>query len=114
MRIFASNENHNIQWSDDDDVRLIQEMCQDYMAVCEQPKFKELENELASISFTRGNIEKGTLIIAKGEVVEAENHKILNSLKQEYESELWSVNNYYFILFGYTILVALVLMMLLP
>lgn len=74
---------------------------------------KELENELSNLSFTRGNIEKGTLIIAKDEVVEAENYKILNSLKQEYESELWSVNNYYFILFGYTILVALVLMMLL-
>ncbi|MEK6155272.1 HDIG domain-containing metalloprotein [Flavobacteriaceae bacterium 3-367] len=74
---------------------------------------KEQEDELSQISFTRGNIDEGQLIIAKGEVVEAENHKILNSLKAEYESELWAANNFYFILFGYTILVALVLMMLL-
>ncbi len=71
------------------------------------------EEELSKISYTRGNIDEGKLIIVKGEVVEAQNFKILNSLKQEYESELWTVNNYYFILFGYTVLVALVLMMLL-
>ena len=74
---------------------------------------RELENELGAISLTRGNVDEGALIIAKGEVVEADNLKILESLKAEYESELWSANNYYFILFGYTVLVALVLMMLL-
>ena len=74
---------------------------------------KELEDELSKISVTRGNVDEGKLIIAKGEVVEAENLNILNSLKAEYESELWTESNYYFILFGYTILVALVLMMLL-
>lgn len=74
---------------------------------------RELESELSKISFTRGNIDEGKLIIAKGEVVEAENLEVLNSLKAEYESELWTENNAYIILFGYTILVALVLMMLL-
>lgn len=73
---------------------------------------RELEEAISQISLTRGNVDEGKLIIAKGEVVEAENLKILNSLKAEYESELWTENNYYFILFGYTILVALVLMML--
>lgn len=73
---------------------------------------KELEDELSKISVTRGNVDEGKLIIAKGEVVEATNLDILNSLKAEYESELWTESNYYFILFGYTILVALVLMML--
>ncbi|MFS4448023.1 HD family phosphohydrolase [Maribacter sp. 2307UL18-2] len=74
---------------------------------------KALEGEIAKISHTRGTIDEGKLIIAKGEVVEAENFKILNSLREEYESELWAASNYYFILFGYTVLVALVLMMLL-
>ncbi|QLG46649.1 HD family phosphohydrolase [Costertonia aggregata] len=74
---------------------------------------KELESELSKISYTRGNVDEGKLIVAKGEVVESENLKILESLKAEYESELWTANNYYFILFGYTVLVALVLMMLL-
>jgi len=73
---------------------------------------KALEDELSKISFTRGDVLEGKLIIAKGEVVEAENFNILNSLKTEFESELWKGSNYYFILFGYTVLVALVLMML--
>ncbi|MFH6604477.1 HD family phosphohydrolase [Maribacter algicola] len=72
-----------------------------------------LSNELSKISTTRGTVDEGKLIVAKGEVVESENLKILESLKSEYESELWTANNYYFILAGYTVLVALVLVMLL-
>ncbi len=73
---------------------------------------KALEEELSKISYTRGEVSEGRLIITKGEVVESENFKILSSLKDEYESELWRGNNYYFIILGYTILVALVLIML--
>ncbi|WP_394749601.1 HD family phosphohydrolase [Spongiimicrobium salis] len=73
---------------------------------------KEREAELAKISYTRGNVEEGKLIIAKGEVVEASNYNMLNSLKEEYESALWTTENVYFILSGYAVLVALVLMML--
>ncbi|WP_318312558.1 HD family phosphohydrolase [Flagellimonas crocea] len=71
-----------------------------------------LNDELSKISFTRGEVNQGMLIIAKGEIVESEDFKILSSLKDEYESELWMGSNYYFILLGYTILVALVLVML--
>ncbi len=71
-----------------------------------------LNDELSKISYTRGEVDQGKLIIAKGEIVESEDFKILNSLKDEYESELWMGSNYYFILLGYTILVALVLIML--
>lgn len=73
---------------------------------------RALNEALSGISHTRGAVDEGKLIIAKGEVVEAENLTILNSLKAEFESELWTAKNYYFILFGYTVLVALVLMML--
>ncbi|WP_422859530.1 HD family phosphohydrolase [Flagellimonas sp. S174] len=73
---------------------------------------KALEEEMSQISFTRGEISEGILIIAKGEVVENQNLKVLNSLKQEYESELWRGDNFLYILLGYAILVALVLMML--
>ncbi len=72
-----------------------------------------LSNELSKISTTRGTVDEGKLIVAKGEVVESENLKILKSLRSEYESELWTANNYYYILTGYTVLVALVLVMLL-
>jgi hypothetical protein len=71
-----------------------------------------LNDELSKVSYTRGEVDQGKLIIAKGEIVEPEDFKVLNSLKSEYESELWLGSNYYFILLGYTILVALVLIML--
>lgn len=74
---------------------------------------KELQEELSKISYTLGSVDEGKLIIAKGEVVEADNYMVLQSLQSEYESELWTSNNYGYILFGYTVLVALVLMMLL-
>lgn len=71
-----------------------------------------LNDELSKISYTRGEVDQGKLIISKGEIVENDDFKVLNSLRDEYESELWMGNNYYFILLGYTILVALVLIML--
>ena len=61
---------------------------------------RAMQEELSKVSNTRGTVDEGKLIIARGEVVESENLKILESLKQEYESELWAANNYYFILFG--------------
>ncbi|MFI1743181.1 HD family phosphohydrolase [Thalassobellus sediminis] len=72
-----------------------------------------LKEELDKISFARGSIEKGTLIISKGEVVEGDKFQKLNSLKSEYESQVWSKSNYIWVLFAYTLLVALALLMLL-
>ncbi|QLE01974.1 HDIG domain-containing protein [Galbibacter sp. BG1] len=74
---------------------------------------KTLERELAKVTTTRGNVDKGKRIIAKGEVVEGEKYNILNSLRKEYQSKLWNENNYNWIVFGYTILVGLTLFMLL-
>ncbi|MFD0861405.1 HD family phosphohydrolase [Sungkyunkwania multivorans] len=74
---------------------------------------QELQQRLLNISYTRGSIVRGERIIAKGEVVEGEKFNVLNSLKNEYESQLWSESNQNWIVFGYTILVALTLLMLL-
>ena len=74
---------------------------------------KELESKLTNISYTRGVIEQGSRIIAKGEVVEGNKYNILRSLKAEYESQVWSQTNYNWIIVGYSILVALALLMLL-
>ncbi|UZO80210.1 HDIG domain-containing protein [Aquimarina sp. ERC-38] len=71
-----------------------------------------LQGELEKISLTRGGITKGSRIIAKGEVVEGETLRILKSLKSEYESQVWSANNTYWIVSGYAILVAFALLML--
>ncbi|MGK0378822.1 MAG: putative nucleotidyltransferase with HDIG domain, partial [Patiriisocius sp.] len=74
------------------------------------------ENELTiiieSINPNRGIIEKGGRIIAKGEVVEGDTYQILNSLKAEYKSQVWSKSNYLWLLVGYSLLVMLVLLML--
>jgi len=66
-----------------------------------------------TISYTRGSVERGTLLISKGEVVEGDKFQKLKSLQSEYESQVWNDANYSWILFAYTLLVALALLMLL-
>ncbi len=72
-----------------------------------------LDEKLNTLSLYRGSIEKETLIISKGEVVEGEKLQILKSLEDEYKSQVWSDANYNWILLAYTVLVALALLMLL-
>ncbi|WP_452602569.1 HD family phosphohydrolase [Pontimicrobium sp. MEBiC06410] len=74
---------------------------------------QDLSESLSNISFARGSVEKETLIISKGEVVEGDTYLILKSLESEYESQVWSESNYNWIVFAYTLLVALALLMLL-
>jgi putative nucleotidyltransferase with HDIG domain len=74
---------------------------------------KARDEKLSKISSTRGSIEQGQLIISKGQVVEYEHYAVLNSLKSEYESQVWNTANYNWVLVAYTILVALALLMLL-
>lgn len=73
---------------------------------------KILEEELNKISYTEGLITENERIISKGDVVEGRKYQILNSLKNEYKSQLWSESNYNWIVFGYTVLIALALLML--
>ena len=47
------------------------------------------------------------------EVIEGDKFQILKSLQSEYESQVWNESNYNWILFAYTLLVALALLMLL-
>ncbi len=74
---------------------------------------KELESKLRGISYTRGSIEQGTVIISRGEIVEGQKLDVLRSLRQEYESQIWSESSYNWILLGYSLLVCLALLMLL-
>ncbi|MFT4781450.1 MAG: putative nucleotidyltransferase with HDIG domain [Psychroserpens sp.] len=72
-----------------------------------------LDEKLESISSVRGSIEKGTLIISKGEIVEGNKYDVLKSLETEYESQVWNESNYNLIIFAYSLLVSLALLMLL-
>ena len=68
---------------------------------------------ISKVSNYRGMIDKQTLIISKGEVVDKEKLIILKSLEKEYENENWSTENYYLIILSYSILVSLGLIMIL-
>ncbi len=71
-----------------------------------------IDSEIQSINPNRGIVEKGGRIIAKGEVVEGDKFQILNSLKAEFQSQIWSDSNYIWLLVGYCLLVSLVFLML--
>ncbi len=72
-----------------------------------------LDLELSSISETHNIVPKGSIIIARGELVEGENLQKLLSLKEKYESQNISESRYNWVLFGYVLLVLLALVMLL-
>ena len=71
-----------------------------------------VENAINEINPNKGIVEKNSRIIAKGEVVEGEKYQVLNSLREQFQSQVWSKNNYYWLVFGYSLLVSLVFIML--
>tara|TARA_B110000902_G_scaffold251295_1_gene311390 strand:+ start:1273 stop:3336 length:2064 start_codon:yes stop_codon:yes gene_type:complete len=74
---------------------------------------KIIESEISHITYTKGKVASDELIILKGDIVKDRKLAILNSLKSEFESKVWTDSNYNWIVFGYTILVSLALLMLL-
>ena len=74
---------------------------------------KIIDNELGHISYTKGKVASDELIILKGDIVAGRKLAILNSLKSEFDAKVWTDSNYNWIVFGYTILVSLALLMLL-
>lgn len=72
-----------------------------------------IQEELNTISPNRGSIERETLIIAKGEIVDEAKFEVLKSLEAEYESQVWTSSNYNLVIAAYSLLVALALLMLL-
>ena len=73
---------------------------------------KVLQENLGKISYTKGLVSEKERIIFKGDIVEGVKLIKLNSIKSEFESQVWSKSNYNWIVFGYTILVALSFLML--
>jgi len=68
------------------------------------------EQSLADISITRGMIQKGERIIAKGELVNESKFQQLESLRLEFESKSESGYNFSMILLGRFILISMALM----
>lgn len=87
------------------------ELIQPNVSLNEELTEKDLEIQLEEFSYTKGIVTQGSQIIAKGEVIDGNKMQILESLKYEYQSSIWSAANNYVILTGYTMLVALALLM---
>ncbi|WP_170227960.1 HD family phosphohydrolase [Vicingus serpentipes] len=68
---------------------------------------KDLENQLSSLSLTRGGVLKNEKIISTGEVISADKYQILQSLKQDYEFKLGSTNQFAWVLLGQILLVCI-------
>ncbi len=73
---------------------------------------KAYEENLSQISYTKGLVAEKERIIFKGDIVEGERLVKLNSLKSEFDSQVWSKSNSNWIVLGYTLLVALSFLML--
>ncbi|MBT3588534.1 MAG: HDIG domain-containing protein [Flavobacteriaceae bacterium] len=71
-----------------------------------------IKTKIESINPNRGVIDKGSRIIAKGEVVEGNKFQILSSYKAVFESQIWSKSNFYWLFLGYSLLISLVFLML--
>lgn len=90
--------------------KLFFEIVQPNITLDEKFTSNAINKSLGDISPYRGLILENTIIIKQGEVVEGEKFQMLISLRDEYESQLWNELNYYWIIFGYTILVVLTFM----
>ena len=78
----------------------------------EQLTNKVINQELSKVLDTRGSVEKDRRIIAKGEMIDTDKYQVLKSLQSQFETQIWSDNNQNWIICGYTVLVALAMLML--
>ena len=110
---FINNEiiSLNIQEYKPQIVSILFDLVESNISLNENLTKNSIEEALANVSPNRGIIEKETLIISKGEIVEGDKLKILESLKNEYETSSVSKTNYYLIISSYSLLVILTLLM---
>jgi putative nucleotidyltransferase with HDIG domain len=66
---------------------------------------KMLDYELENIISSRGMLQKGQIVIQKGELVNDEKYQILFSYQEEFENQHWSKASVNFVLLGQVLLV---------
>lgn len=66
-----------------------------------------LESQLNDILPTYGKVQKGELIIVKGNIIDDQKHRKLESLRQSYEGSYAGRNNFLLVLFGQILQVGL-------
>lgn len=72
----------------------------------------ELQSELSQVSDNIGMVQSGQLVIDRGQIVNAEHMRILNSLKKESEQRMDPSRGYWFIFVGQVIFVILLISLL--
>ena len=72
----------------------------------------ELQSELSQVSDNIGMVQSGQLVIDRGQIVNAEHVRILNSLKKESEQRMDPSRGYWFIFAGQMIFVILLISLL--
>lgn len=72
----------------------------------------ELKSELSQVSDNIGMVQSGQLVIDRGQIVNAEHVRILNSLKKESEQRMDPSRGYWFIFAGQVIFVILLISLL--
>lgn len=115
IKVFLENslKENKLQAYKDDFISLFFNLIEPNVTYNKSITDKVLDEKLSNLSPNRGFVSEGTLIISKGQVVEDSQFNILNSLKSDYESQVWSSSNFNWVIMAYTLLVALALLMLL-
>ena len=90
--------------------QLLFEIVQPNISIDEKFTNNALSEALKKVSVYKGFVQQNTKIISEGELVEGDKYLSLLSLKNEYSSKLWSKFSYYWVIFGYSILVILTFM----
>ncbi len=84
-----------------------------YNIVYDDSITQRIKDELIeNISLTRGLIQEGEMIIAKGNIVTEEKFEIIESLKEEYEEKIEEVNKGYLITIGYFLITIIAIILL--
>jgi hypothetical protein len=78
----------------------------------EQKTLAERDAALEEISQTKGLVQKGELIISKGELIDGPGYQVLQSLKKNYESQIESDRTYFSVLAGQIIVVSIAILVL--
>jgi cyclic-di-AMP phosphodiesterase PgpH len=76
----------------------------------EQTTITVLNQQLENISLTRGKVQQGERIIAKGELIDQEKYRLLESYRLEYLAQTGGTYNYLMLIIGHIILVTMALL----
>lgn len=92
--------------------KVIEEFITQNVIYNERVTTAELQKKLDQISTSRGMVQEGERILSKGELITNTKYQVLESLRIEYEARLGGQTNYYMVLAGQVILVAISLLVL--